>query len=253
MTFQDYMRCLLDVNSEIITENKMKMLVHQIVLCLTFSACSLSADTPPAPATLPISSPVGNATPTPVLVASPTLPATSAPTQTPAPTVPPSFCDDPRGRELIAALRTAIASSDGPSFGSLVSPSHGMDVRFYRDGKVINYDVEHAKFVFETTYQANWGLSYGSGEPTIGSFKDIVLPSLKQVFTTNARVLCDQMKTGGVTYEPIWPYPSKDFYSVHFPGTDQYGGLDWQTWAVGIENIKGHHYIASLVHYVWEP
>jgi len=128
-----------------------------------------------------------------------------------------------------------------------------MDVRFYRDGNAVNYDVEHAKFVFETTYQADWGLSYGSGEATIGAFKEIVLASLRQVFTPNAEIVCAQVKTGGVTYQPIWPYQNMHFYSVYFAGTDQYGGLDWQTWAVGMDNVAGQPYISALVHYVWEP
>ena len=42
---------------------------------------------------------------------------------------------------------------------SLVSPTRGMDVAFLRDGTVITYDQEHAKFLFETTFEVDWGVS----------------------------------------------------------------------------------------------
>ncbi len=230
-----------------------KTMLLSLMMCLALTACTLPGNVPPSPTALIIATiqftsipfqtftPISAQTQTPVL------------TQTPLATAVPSFCNDPRGRDLITSLTTAIQSKDGSLLASLVSPSHGMDVRFYRDGKVINYDVEHTKFIFETSYQADWGLSFGSGQPTSGSFQEIVLPSLKQVFTSNAKIVCDQLKTGGVTYEPIWPYPTMDFYSVHFAGTDPNGGLDWQTWAAGIDNVAGKLYIAALAHYVWEP
>ena len=227
-----------------VTFTKQEML---ILACLTLAACSVPADSTSSPSTLPTAtaqftlSPVSTSTPPTVA------------TQTTAPTSVPSFCADSRARELIVSLMNAIQAADGSLLASLVSPSLGMDVRFYRDGNAINYDPEHAKFVFETTYQADWGLSYGSGLPTIGAFKEIVLPSLKQVFTPNAEIVCDQLKTGGVTYQPIWPYPARHFFSVHFPGTDANGGLDWQTWAVGTDSAAGKPYISALVHYVWEP
>jgi len=225
----------------------MKKSILMILVSLTLAACSFPADSASPPTTLP------SAAPQFTLIPSQTFTPVSAATQTPAPTTVPSFCNDSRSRELINSLANAIQSTDGALLASLVSPSLGMDVRFYRDGNAIHYDVEHAEFVFETTYQADWGLSYGSGEATIGAFKEIVLPSLKQVFTPNAEIVCDQLKTGGVTYNPIWPYQNMHFYSVHFAGTDVYGGLDWQTWAVGMDNPGGKPTIAALVHYVWEP
>jgi hypothetical protein len=226
-----------------------------ILIILTVSSCSVPVDVPPSPTALP------SVTSQPALITSPTLTAIAALTQPPASTQaqPPvsttalPFCDDPRTHELINSFRTAITSEDGPLLSSLVSPASGMDVRFFRDGNVVNYDVEHAKFVFETTFQADWGLSFGSGEPTLGSFQEIILPSLQQVFTSNAVVVCNQIKVGGATYQPTWPYADMDYYSVHFPGTDQYGGLDWETWVVGMNDVGGRPYLSALVHFVWEP
>ncbi len=230
------------------------------LMILTLASCSAPVDEAPLPTAL------ASATPQLALIASPTFTPTlspaegtvltqpASPTSTlPAPTSALSFCDDPRGRDLITSFTKAIASKDGPLLSSLVSPSNGMDVRYYRDGNVVNYDVEHAKFVFETTFQADWGLSFGSGESTLGSFQEIILPTLQQVFTANAVIVCNQLKVGGTTYQAIWPYPDMNYFSVHFPGTDQYGGLDWQTWAVGMDNVDGKPYLAALVHYVWEP
>jgi hypothetical protein len=234
-----------------------------LLIILTLSSCSIPVDTAPPPTALPTASPQPalivppTFTPTPVLsvVEGPALTQPPAPTQTqlPAPTVSLAFCDDPRGRELINSFSKAIASKDGPLLASLVSPSSGMDVRIYRNGNVVTYDAEHAKFVFETTFQADWGLSFGSGESTLGSFQEIILPSLQQVFTSNAVLVCNQIKVGGATYQALWPYAGMNYYSVHFPGTDQNSGLDWQTWAVGMDNAAGKFYLSALVHFEWEP
>jgi len=235
------------------------MKIRSFFLALTFftlASCSAPVDVAPSLTALP------PATPQPGLIVPPTFTPVSAPsaaalTQPAATLAAPNsslpFCDDPRNRELINSFSKAIASKDGPLLSSLVSPAIGMDVRYYRDGNVVNYDVEHAKFVFETTFQADWGPSYGSGESTIGSFQEIILPSLQQVFTPNASVVCNQVKVGGATYQPIWPYPDLNYYSVHFPGTDQNGNLDWQTWVVGMDSVDGKPHLAALVHYVWEP
>lgn len=225
------------------------------LMILTLTACSIPVDAPPPPTALPAATPQLTlvSSPTRFAIAIPTLTQPPVLTQTPIPTQPPDFCTDIRGTELINSLSKAVASEDGALLASLVSPSHGMDVRYYRNGNIINYDVVHAKFVFETTFQADWGLSFGSGESTIGSFQKIILPALQQVFTPNSLIVCKQLQTGGATYIPEWPYPGMNYYSVYFPGTDEFGGLDWQTWAVGMDNIAGKPYIAALVHYVWEP
>jgi len=232
---------------------KLKTLFLTLMI-LTLSACSIPVDQAPPPTALPTDTPQ----PTLIVPVSFTLtPAVDAALTQPGTitaTLPaPDFCDDPHGRELINSFNKAIANKDGALLSALVSPASGMDVRFYRDGNIVNYDVEHAKFVFETTFQADWGLSYGSGETTLGSFQEIVLPALQRVFTSNAVVVCNQIKTGGTTYQALWPYQDMNYFSIHFPGTEQNGGLDWETWAVGMDYVAGRPYLAALVHFVWEP
>ncbi|MBI3151214.1 MAG: hypothetical protein HYZ21_03725 [Chloroflexi bacterium] len=229
----------------------MRKLLFLLVI-LTLAACAPPVDEPPPPTALTTDTAQAALIPSPTFTPIPALTQPPVLTQTPIPTQPPDFCADIRGTELINSFSEAVATKDGALLASLVSPSHGMAVQYYRDGNVVNYDVEHAKFVFETTFQADWGLSFGSGEPTLGSFQDIILPTLQQVFTPKSLIVCSQLQTGGTTYIPEWPYPEMNYYSVYFPGTDEFGGLDWQTWAVGMD-ITGKPYITALVHYVWEP
>ena len=140
------------------------------LIILTLASCSIPIDEAPPPTALIQDTPQSNliipatSTPTLALMQTPTVTLVS---QTPTP----SFCDDPRGRELITSFTKAIVSKDGQLLASLVSPSKGMDVHYYRDGKVVNYDVAHVKFIFVTIFQTDWGLSYGSGKQTLGSFR----------------------------------------------------------------------------------
>jgi len=218
------------------------------LLVLTLTGCFAPVDAPPPP------TPLFSATPQPVVSSPTVLPATSAPVVATATSQASStsFCQDPRNLQLIADLRTAIQNRDGELLASLINPTTGVGVRFIRDGNVITY-FDNIKFIFETTYAADWGLAAGSGEPVKGSFHDIVLPSLDRTFTANAVTICNELKVGGATYIPEWPYAGMDFYSVHFPGTDQYAGMDWETWAVGIIQQDGNPKLAALVHFAWEP
>lgn len=172
-------------------------------------------------------------------------------TSTPDPNLP-NVCIDPQVTALIDSLKSAVLTSDGTLLGSLVSPPRGMDVAFFRDGTVINYNSEQAKFLFETTFEVNWGTEPGSGAEKIGSFHDVVVPELVKAFNQPYTLHCNELKHGGSTYELAWPYDG-DFYSVYFPGTEANGFLDWHTWVVGVEYVNNKPYIYALMQFFWEP
>ena len=209
-----------------------------LLLGLILTACVLPGN---LPATPNLTSPA-TVIPTIFFLATPTPIATVPITFTAIPFLIPTqltpssadICTDPQVTTLLDSFQTALSDKNGALLSSLVSPSHGMDVRYFRDGKVVNYDKDHAKFVFETDYQAAWGLAPASGLEVKGSFHELIVPDLLKVFGQSHTLHCNQLKYGGVTYQPIWPYQGA-FYSAYFAGTDPYGGLDWRTWAIGVE------------------
>lgn len=227
-----------------------KYALFPFVLIL-LTACSAAVDAPPDPTSVYTAVPQATAMP---VQPSPT-PQQQSPsvTDTPAaPTASPDFCQDTRDLQLLSDLQTAIQTRDGELLASLVSPASGVGVRYLRNGNVITY-FDNIKFVFETAYEADWGLSPGSGAPLNGSFHEIVLPSLELVLASDPVVTCNELKTGGATYVPEWPYQGMDYYSVHFPGTDEFSGMNWETWAVGMVVQEGKPMLAALVRFAWEP
>jgi hypothetical protein len=230
-------------------ENKMniKLLTGVFLLTAVVAACG----SPAAPAATPtlLSLP----TSTLFIGTPPTLSLTPGAGGTPgAPPNPSTICNDPQVTAMVDSFKTAILNSDGPLLSSLVSPSRGMDVAYFRDGTVITYQPEHAKFLFETTFQVDWGAEPGSGQMKRGSFHEVVVPELVHIFSQPFTLHCNELKHGGATYEMEWPYEG-EFYSIHFPGTQANGNLDWQTWVMGIEYVGGKPYVYALIQYFWEP
>lgn len=227
-------------------------------LILLIGLAVLAACGSPATPEAPTQSPFLTITPTLFIDSGTPVGLTpGAPTVSPnlslTPLVPnPNVCTDPQVPALIDSLETAVLTSDGQLLSSLVSPQRGMDVAYFRDGTVINYKPEHARFLFETTFQVNWGTEPGSGAEKVGSFHQVIVPELVEAFNRPYTLHCNELKHGGATYEPAWPYEG-DFYSVHFPGTQENGFLDWHTWVVGIEYVGGKPLIYGLIPYFWEP
>ncbi len=169
-------------------------------------------------------------------------------TQVPAAT----FCADSQPTALINSLKTALQTSNGALLASLVSPSHGMDARLYRNGRIVNYDQQHAKFLFETTYSVDWGPAPGSGMETMGSFHQTIIPDLLDVFNKNYTLKCDEVQVGGASYQATWPYSGINFYSVYFPGSSS-GANDWHTWLLGMHYAGGKAYLYAIMQFKWEP
>ena len=168
---------------------------------------------------------------------------------------PSAFCADARVTPLFHNLETAVNSTDGELLRSLVSPAHGVDVVYVRFGTVANYSPEEAAWAFQSTYEVNWGAGPGSGEPVTGTFPEIVLPALQDVFK-NETLTCNEVMLGGATYVAEWPseYTNLNFYSLHNPGNDPtFGGLDWRTWLAGVEYVDGQPYLLALLNFQWEP
>lgn len=166
-----------------------------------------------------------------------------------------TFCADSRVTGLLNSLETALLNSNGELLSSLVSPAHGLDLRLWRYGTVANYSPEEAMWVFLSDYVVSWGPAPGSGEETSGTFSAQPLPKLQEVFGSNYSLYCnDTLDLATFSLVP-WPpeYSNINFYTIYKPGTDQYGGLDWRAWTVGVEYVQGKPTVFALIHYQWEP
>ncbi len=166
-----------------------------------------------------------------------------------------TFCLDPQVQFLLDNFQVALENEDGELFASLVSPVHGLDLRYYRYGTLANYSPAEAAWAFQSTYKVNWGNEPGSGFEKIGTFSEIPLPMLKEVFGAAYELSCNDVGVA-VTFAPEpWPpeYANINFYSVFKPGTDQYGGLDWRSWLAGIEYVNGKPHLFALILFQWEP
>ena len=215
-----------------------------------FPSPVVATDTPPGVATLLAGTTVPGAGQPQVLVTQVVVTsAAAAATEVP----PATFCADSQPTALIDKLKIAVQSGNGTLLASLVSPRHGMDARLYRYGRIVNYDQQHAKFLFVTTYSVDWGPAPGSGMETMGSFHQVFVPDLLDVFTKNYTLACNQVQVGGASYQATWPYSGINFYSVYYPGSQPNGSNDWHTWLLGMQYAGSKPYLYAIMQFKWEP
>ncbi len=164
-----------------------------------------------------------------------------------------NFCADAQVTTLINSFKSALQTSNGELLASLVSPTHGMEARLYHNGRVVTYDQAHAKFLFDSTYVVSWGLAPGSGLETKGSFHELIVQALLDVFNKNYTLTCNQVQVGEASYPTTWSYSGINFYSAYYPGSQGNGSLDWHTWLLGMQYANGKPYLYAIMQFQWEP
>jgi hypothetical protein len=218
---------------------------------LLLTACTSPSDAASTPTSLPTFFPAVTGTaPVPVPTAGALTPVATVPGSTPSSAA--NICSDPQVAALLDSLKSAVTREDGPLLASLVSPASGLEVSYFHNGTAIKYDQNQAKFLFETTYPADWGVDPASGAEKVGPFHEVVVPALLKVFNQPYELHCNELKYGGASYPVNFPY-DKDFYSIYFPGTQANGNMDWQTWVAGIEYVNNKPYLYALMQFYWEP
>lgn len=165
---------------------------------------------------------------------------------------PDQFCADARVKNILNQLAKALNDANAERYPTLISPIHGLTLMYYRHGTRANYNREEAAWVFQSNYTVNWGVA-PSGQATLGTFRQVPLPGLLDVLNSPYQLFCNDAGTAGAVSDP-WPpeYTNINFYAIHKPGSPGVE-LDWRTWLVGIEYIRGRPRLFSLIHFQWEP
>jgi hypothetical protein len=121
---------------------------------------------------------------------------------------------------------------------------------------VMRFENDAVKEIFDDTASRSWGSRDGSGQPIEGSFSSVVLPPLDDVFgDEDVNVAYGEILTANTTGQVKLPAELAGFpvVSLHDPGDDlDLEGMDWRTWALGLDFTDEGPKLVFLVQYHWE-
>lgn len=159
------------------------------------------------------------------------------------------FCQDENVTRLLQSFQQSILAKDGEALGPLIGEQRGLVIRHDWWNPDVILESRFVPALFTSPNEIVWGLRAGSETEIKGSFRDVMLPQLEDVFTINPEVSCNDLIAGSSGQLIRWPSELRNlnFYSFHRPASESGSDYDWRTWAVGIEYIDGQPYIAVLI------
>jgi uncharacterized protein YgiM (DUF1202 family) len=161
------------------------------------------------------------------------------------------FCADTRIPLMIEQLKASMIQPNGDIFASLVSIKSGVNVQAWQLTTPVNITRNAAADVFTSTQVYDWGQPEGrGGEPILGTFAQIIKPSMLEVFNApNMVTYCDE-PTNVFEFARTWPYTNIHYYNLFKPGPST---LDFHTWLIGIEYLNGVPRLYSMTSILWAP
>jgi uncharacterized protein YraI len=167
---------------------------------------------------------------------------------------PDQFCADDEVKALLDALRTAVEKRDGAALAALVHPEHGLRLRRHWWNPEVQLTADAIDDLFSRDRRQEWGMADGTGDPIVGSFRDILLPLLDRDLLAATAVGCNEIlhgSTAGLVQLPDG-YQAANYLSAYRPAAAGVIEFDWGSWVIGIERWQGHYFISFLIHFEWE-
>lgn len=138
---------------------------------------------------------------------------------------------------------------------TVVSPD-GLTVQY--GATVRHYTPEQLQGILRDPTEEGWNPGECDGECHRGTFATVVADDVLDAFRdADVRLTMNEVVLGPNTLAGV-EFPADleglEYVSVHDPGDNpQYGGLDWTTWLVFVEEHEGRQLVAGLAEYAWTP
>jgi len=163
---------------------------------------------------------------------------------------PDAFCQDPRPVDLANRFILALQSENGAQLAQLASPKRGLIIRHDWWNPEVITELGSLPHLFQDGTEQDWGINRDSELSITGSFGEVILPQLRDVFVVAPSFSCNRIATGNTAEDVAWPaeYTNLNFISFHRAAPSP-SSLNWRTWALGIEYVNGSPYLAVLVQY----
>ncbi len=169
--------------------------------------------------------------------------------------VPPeAFCGDKRVLGLLAELQRALKEQDGIALARLASPKRGLVIRHASWDIDVPLPAAALPDLFDNPKVQLWGYRRDNAMPIEGTFRDVILPELEDVFEASPTISCDNLVSGMSASDVVWPadLTNLNFYGFFRPAEEGVSPYDWRAWAVGVEYVDGEPFIAILVQFQGE-
>ena len=161
------------------------------------------------------------------------------------------FCEDARIPELVNQFIVAVQERDGGKISQLVSPKRGLIIRHDWWNPEINVGFSSVAGLFLDPASMRWGVNRDSELEIDGTFREVILPQLEDVFSIAPELHCNEIGAGNTGLDAIWPseYSNMNYISFYRAAPEPGSQLNWRTWALGIEYLDGLPYLVLLVQY----
>lgn len=165
--------------------------------------------------------------------------------------LPIQYCGDTRVNSLIETFVSSVIDQDGEALSSTVHPERGLIIRHDWWNPDVIFVPDAVSGIFSDLTEIDWGVLGGSEFHIVGSFRQIMLPQMEDVFLASPEVKCNEIIAGVTNQGAIWPTElgNMNFYVFHRPSPEGGNKYDWRTLGIGIEYIDSQPYISVVIHY----
>ena len=165
--------------------------------------------------------------------------------------LPMQFCEDARVNILLETFVSSLFDQDGEALSRTIHPERGLILRHDWWNPDVIYLPNSVNGLFSDLTEIDWGVLGGSEFHIFGSFRQVVLPQMEDVFSDAPEVKCNEMMAGVTSQDAIWPteFNNMNFYVFHRPSPEGGNRYDWRTLAIGIEYLRGQPYISVVIQY----
>lgn len=165
--------------------------------------------------------------------------------------LPVQFCKDARVNILLETFISSFIDQDGETLNRNVHPERGLILRHDWWNPDVIYLPNSVNGIFGDLTEIDWGVLGGSEFHILGSFRQVILPQMEDVFSVTPEVKCNEMIAGVTTQVAIWPteFDNMNFYVFHRSAPEGGNKYDWRSLAIGIEYVNNQPHISVVIQY----